>query len=402
MCDYELKDHGYTVVGKCFPDSVTSNAVLYVPQGSIEKYRSKTGWRDFKNIVALPDNTTESLSGEWGLVGWKDNGEWVEVDSKYVRHEHFTIVINEEGFVVAYSLVNEIIVGMLTLNGSEMYFEGRGEMTTAYCDLEENLFFEDNICSIKRYTLEGNLLRLYYTDDDYFVFAKDFDKNEEPVTFTKDQMATIILPSAPDASKGKYYRLDRCEDGQIIFEQEFQPRAHVPYIIVPDEDFSIDPRAFDLSGLNSDTVSIDGISFIGTYTGEVLPSLGGEGGGSFYYDIIDTTPDCSLSPLGETGKGTIIGALRAYLLVSWSDPYNPGGTRGPNDKLGIVLKDDPNGMIEIENSKFNNQSEGEVVNGQWSNGKCYDLSGRKIVNRKSSNSKSPRGIYIIDGKKKVK
>ena len=400
VCDYELKDHGYTVVGKCFPDSVTSNAVLYVPQGSIEKYRSKTGWRDFKNIVALPDNTTESLLGEWGLVGWKDNGEWVEVDSKYVRHEHFTIVINEEGFVVAYSLVNEIIVGMLTLNGSEMYFEGRGEMTTAYCDLEENLFFEDNICSIKRYTLEGNLLRLYYTDDDYFVFAKDFDKNEEPVTFTKDQMATIILPSAPDASKGKYYRLDRVEDGQIIFEQELQPRARVPYIIVPDEDFCIDPRALDLSGLNSDTVSIDGISFIGTYTGEVLPSLGGEGGwgavhpslggeggGSFYYDIIDTTPDCTPLPGEEQGERLFIGALRAYLLVNWSDPYNPGGTRGPNDKLEIVLKDDGTGSLTPTPSPRR--------------GEIYDLSGKKIVNSKSSNNKSYRGIFIEDGKKKV-
>ena len=41
----------------------------------------------------------------------------------------------------------------------------------------------------------------------------------EPVIFTKDLMATIILPTEPDASKGKYYRLDRVEDGQIIFEQ---------------------------------------------------------------------------------------------------------------------------------------------------------------------------------------
>ena len=29
----------------------------------------------------------------------------------------------------------------------------------------------------------------------------------------------------------------------------------------------------------------------------------------------------------------------------------------------------------------------------------YDLSGRQIVNRKSLNSKLPRGVYIINGKK---
>ena len=130
------------------------------------------------------------------------------------------------------------------------------------------------------------------------------------VTFTKDQMATIILPTEPDAGKGKYYRLDRVEAGEIIFEQELQPRAHVPYIIVPDEDFSIDPRAFDLSGLNSDTVSIDGISFIGSYVRKALPQRGsGEGAESFYIDIIDTTPDCSLSPCPSPGRGVQSGVV---------------------------------------------------------------------------------------------
>ena len=42
----------------------------------------------------------------------------------------------------------------------------------------------------------------------------DYEGIDEPVTFTAGQMATIILPTAPDASKGKYYRLDRYEDGQ--------------------------------------------------------------------------------------------------------------------------------------------------------------------------------------------
>ena len=135
------------------------------------------------------------------------------------------------------------------------------------------------------------------------------------VTYSKDQMATIILPTAPDAGKGKYYGLDRVEDNQIIFEEEKQPQAHIPYIIVPSEDFSIETSTLDLAGLSPDTVSIKGIDFIGTYTGKVLPSLGGDGGGS-YYDIIDTTPDC----LAEEGKAYTIGALRAYLTVNWDDP----------------------------------------------------------------------------------
>ena len=206
------------------------------------------------------------------------------------------------------------------------------------------------------------------------------------VTYTKGQMATIILPTAPDAGKGKYYRLDKCEDGKIIFEQEKQPQDHIPYIIVPSEDFSIDTSTLDLAGLSPDTVSIAGISFIGSYKSEELKEKEG-----WYIDIIDTTPDCGFASSGETGKGAFIGALRAYLTVNWDDPINHDGSKGPGDKLEIVLKDNPNSLTPTLS-----KGEGdEIVNGKWSNGKWFDLQGRKLSGRPA------RGIYIEDGKKKV-
>lgn len=191
-------------------------------------------------------------------------------------------------------------------------------------------------------------------------------------------MATIVLPTTPDASKGKYYRLDRCEDEKIIFEEEPNPKAHVPYIIMPNQDFSIDLSMLDLTGLSQDTVSIQGIDFIGSYTSEKLDNQEG-----FYIDIIDTTPDCSLSPSVETEKGAfLIGALRAYLIVSWEDPYHPGGTRGRGQKMEIVLHDDDTGIAP----KFSSAGEGAI----------YDLSGRKVFG-----SQLPKGIYIQGGRKKI-
>ncbi len=212
----------------------------------------------------------------------------------------------------------------------------------------------------------------------------------EPVTFTQDQMATIILPTAPDASKGKYYRLDRVEDKQIVFEQELQPRAHVPYIIVPSEDFSIDINDMDLEGLQSDTVTVEGVSFIGSYVRKELPALtGGDGGGSFYIDIIDTTPDCSHLPVEEQGVSLYVGALRAYLLVHWDDPYNPGGTKAPTDKMEIVLKDNPNSIRTLSNSPL----KGEDI---------YDLSGRKLSTLNFQISTKKKAIYIQNNRKLVK
>ena len=197
------------------------------------------------------------------------------------------------------------------------------------------------------------------------------------ITFTKDQMATIILPTAPDAGKGKYYKLDRCEDGKIIFEQEKQPQPHIPYIIVPNEDFSIDPGTLDLAGLSPDTVSIAGISFIGSYSSKELNEQEGR-----YIDIIDLTPDCQ----AEEGKALLIGALRAYLTVNWDDPYHPGGTKSPAEKMEIVLKDNPNGLSSLTPDPSPVRE-----------GSIYDLQGRKI-----SGKPAARGIYIENGKKKVK
>ena len=215
--------------------------------------------------------------------------------------------------------------------------------------------------------------------------------NTKPVSFTAGQIATIVLPTEPDASKGKYYRLDRIDGNEIVFEQELHPQAHVPYIIVPNEDFSIELNAAELAGLKPDTVSIKGVRFIGTYMSEVLPSPGGDGGDS-YYDIIDQTPDCSLSPSGETGMRAVVGALRAYLEVNpktagWDDPYTPGGTRAPRDddeKMAIVLKDNPNDL--------------QMVNGKSSNGKCYDLQGRRL-NSLPLKGVERGGIYIENGRK---
>jgi len=150
-------------------------------------------------------DATESLYGEWWLVGWNDGGTWVEVDTNYVCHQHLSIEIPEEGYVMAYSMVNEIYVGILTLNGNEMLFEGekRGVSTKVYCDVVENLFFEDYICDIKSYQLDGNQLKLYYTDNDYFLFTKEFDDSEASHYEWKDGPADPYIGEVTAMSNGE-------------------------------------------------------------------------------------------------------------------------------------------------------------------------------------------------------
>lgn len=123
---------------------------------------------------------TESLYGEWRLVGWMEDGTWFEVDTNYVSHHHLSIEFRENGSVLAWSMVNEITVGQLTLNGNEMNWDttSRGS-EMVLLGYKENLFFESHIYDIKSYQISGKQLKLYFTDEDYFVFTKDYDDSEE-------------------------------------------------------------------------------------------------------------------------------------------------------------------------------------------------------------------------------
>ena len=225
---------------------------------------------------------------------------------------------------------------------------------------------------------------------------------EEYVTFTEGQMATIILPTTPDAELGTYYKLAKCENDSIIFEEEAEPKAHVPYIIIPKKDFYINLNKTDLQDSSCDSVSVGRITFIGLYKPKEIYCPDG-----CYIDIIDRTPDCIEAPSYKDKN--IIGSLRAYLRVSWEDPYSQGPTRGVKKKKAIVLEDNPNGTTgmknDIQNSKIKIQDDavydlsGRRITGQGARSKGQENS-NQLVNsstRQLVNSLK-KGIYIIDGK----
>lgn len=284
--------------------------------------------------------------------------------------------INNYAFYNCSDLKTITLPGSMTSIGHNAFY-GCSSLTDVYCDANEvpeavsSAFPYASLRSATLHVPAGSIDK-YKAQSPWSRFGNIVAMSTlEPVTFTEGQMATIILPTTPDASKGKYYRLDRVEDGQIVFEQELQPQAHVPYIIVPNEDFSIDLNTLDLAGCYQDTVSIAGISFIGSYVSETLDNQEG-----YYIDVIDITPDC------QYDEFCVIGALRAYLLVRWDDPYNQGGTRlPPLDKMGIVLRDYGTG-IKAFNAEVNHN---DII---------YNLAGQRL-------SKPQKGIFIENGQKKV-
>ena len=412
-----------------FKDTPIASATLHVPAGSIEEYKTTSPWSGFGNIVALPDNNDYFYyyNGSKIPLTLNENKVVVSIPKEcYETSERIqanvqvltTIGDNDfDIFVITRSDYEQLISldsweeDERNVVSSSCYFVGRyNDEVAASPYLNVKIKKEQDIDLLNAYVEEYKLrfddykplLELWYvlsvtpeTEKDPLQVANElyetglFAESEpdlvplgsligpepfELVTYTEGQMATIILPEEPEASKGKYYRLDRVEEGKIVFEQELHPQAHVPYIIVPNEDFSIDPSNMDLEGLSCDTASIGDVSFIGSYVSKELEQQEG-----CNIQLIDTTPDCSISFSEETGKRAfLVGALRAYL--TWDDPYNQGGTRVPPlNKRGIVLHDYETGITSSL--------------GETGEGTLYDLQGRMLP------SKPAQGIYIKNRQK---
>lgn len=189
----------------------------------------------------------------------------------------------------------------------------------------------------------------------------------DAVEYKAGRRATIIMPVTPDASWGRYFRLDRIEDSQLIFERELSPQANVPYVIFPDRDFFVDLSTLDLS-IQAGKTSIPCVDFVGSFINYDFPTTDNQelifldetqdGGYELYYD--------------EFGGYYIVGggriaALRACIIED--------GWYGKD----LVFHDGTSGIALSNCNKTTDVG-------------IYDLQGRRVTKMK-------RGIYIKDGKK---
>ena len=85
------------------------------------------------------------------------------------------------------------------------------------------------------------------------------------VTYPANQQSSIILPVAPDATVGRYYRLARREGKKFIFERERSPQANVPYVLFADRDYKVDLSGMDLTITPGRTKADDMLSLVGSY-----------------------------------------------------------------------------------------------------------------------------------------
>lgn len=187
------------------------------------------------------------------------------------------------------------------------------------------------------------------------------------LNFKAGQLCTIILPVEPDATMGRYFRLDRVEDGNIVFERVFSPKAYYPYILIPDKDARLELAGMDLRRDTTVWVTTNNneAGFYGAFysSGYAFPR-------SFKYYPLEAS---------STYAG-YVEAMHATLYYPYMENW------------GLILHDPDSDVDAIYDLRGN-----QIVNRKSENSTCYDLSGRRV----SVPSVLPRGVYIRDGKKFV-
>ena len=137
------------------------------------------------------------------------------------------------------------------------------------------------------------------------------------------QWATIILPTTPDISLGRFFCLDRVENDKVVFERELNPQADIPYVIIPDKDFDV--PCDTILNQTAGVTAVDGAYLKGYYTQDIYSSKESE-----YFVMLDNTTDCyylgsmhdNQAPLISTvmcPNRCRMGANRAVLVL---DGYN--------------------------------------------------------------------------------
>ena len=75
--------------------------------------------------------------------------------------------------------------------------------------------------------------------------------------YDANRRSTIMLPITPDASWGRYFRLDHVDGDSIIFEQELSPKANTPYVFIANANLHIDLKDMDLTpAIHSSTIKV--------------------------------------------------------------------------------------------------------------------------------------------------
>lgn len=152
----------------------------------------------------IKDNISDDLQGEWRLLGWEVDGAFHEVDSFKVEYHKFSVEFSGN-YVKAYSLGNVTDFGKVRSKENTLIKESVNQTQVLVID-DESVFFDKYIGSVNRYELIGNKLRLYYTDNNYFLFTNQYTDKIKPSCNCDQDIIMTVNDQQGTIYKDKYLR----------------------------------------------------------------------------------------------------------------------------------------------------------------------------------------------------
>lgn len=152
----------------------------------------------------IKDDISDDLQGEWRLLGWEVDGVYHEVDSFKVEHHKFSVDFSGN-YVKAYSLGNVTDFGKVRSKDNTLIKETVIQTQVLILD-DESLFFDQYIGKIFRYENSGNKLKLYFTDNNYFLFTNQFTDKVKPSCNCEQDIIITVNNQQGTIHKDKYLR----------------------------------------------------------------------------------------------------------------------------------------------------------------------------------------------------
>lgn len=206
------------------------------------------------------------------------------------------------------------------------------------------------------------------------------------VHYKAGHRASIILPIMPDPTYGRYYKLVRREEVNVVyqreaylyFEREYNPQANVPYVIFPERDFDIIAADFDMESLPDEVPFLleyvnwnsqkEYSGIIGAYSNRTI-FANSEAQHLFYVD--ESTPDNNQNVNPQNLSQGHSAAFRCYIRES-------------DIQCNLVFEGETDAVSNLK------------IVPKDCLGMLFDLQGRPVQG-------SPKhGVYVQNGKKVMK
>ena len=308
------------------------------------------------NSVTIPENVT--------CIG----------DCAFYRCDNLTSITLSEGVTsIEYSafgkcskLISVTIPRSVTSIGNSA-FHG--------CDNLTEVIFNSNP-QLGSLALPDNTIKLLGLTDFY---AEDFNTTNSntysTITYHRElasgKYGTIMLPFSPDAESLEnfaFYSLTSAENDMLIFDEVEAPQANTPYLFSLREGKSaiqITGGETTISSVITNPEEVNGWQMIGSFTNQTIATS--EDADNYYYAY--TSADNQLHKVTKTLN---VKPYRAYFVTDTANPT----------QLAVRTRNGETTLIDAA----------EVED--FSTGKYYDLSGRRVEN-------PTKGLYIVNGKKVI-